>query len=260
MRLALGICIVACIPSMAGPASAKPPSPAKPIGPVAIAYPAALRNELDHLPRLVPNQAVTAAVATKINAALQREDARGNAAAAECRQSFQEMQHKTPKDAWTRSIAVTMAGPHYLGIVVSDSNYCGGAYPNDGMRSDFVYDLTTGRPVDWVKLFPAGAKGKLENSADGAVTGLVAWPGLTERAKAQADGDCRDVFDEDEYSSFSIGLDAQRGALVAEPAELHHVIQACADDIRLSVADLRKLGFAPELVAALDAASRYPRR
>ena len=125
---------------------------------------------------------------------------------------------------------------------------------------DFVYDLTTGRPVDWVKLFPPGAKGKLENSADGAVTGLVVWPGLTERAKAQADSDCRDVFDGDEYSGFSIGLDARTGELVAQPAELPHVIQACADDFRLSVADLRKLGFAPELVAALDAASRFPKR
>lgn len=230
-------------------------------GPVALSdRGAAAKGTLARMPEVQPNDAVSAAIAAKINAALRREDDRAIAAAADCRTSFKEAQGKDPEDGWTRSADVTMAGPRYLAIVVSDSYYCGGPYPNDGLRSDFVYDVTTGRPVDWTRLFPKGATGKLDSAADGAQLGLIVWPELMRRVKAGADADCRAALEDTEDTGFTVGLDARSGELVAVPAEFPHVIQACADAIRLPVAELRKLGFAPELTDALEAAQRAQKR
>jgi hypothetical protein len=149
-----------------------------------------------------------------------------------------------------------MAGPRYLAYQVADSYYCGGPYPNDGLRSDFVYDLATGRPVNWLTLFPSGAVAKAGTSADGANLGLVAWHELTRRAALDAVDECRDVFAQNEYDGFTIGLDGHSGELVALPAEFPHAIQACAEEVRLNTADLRRLGFSHRLGDALAAARR----
>jgi hypothetical protein len=229
-------------------------------GVFSLTSPAKVRGQdVSALPKVVPNGAVSAAVAMRINAALRREDARAFNAARDCRGSFREAQGRDEDPAWTRDVMVTMAGPRYLAYRVSDSYYCGGPYPNDGLRSDFVYDLATGAPVNWLRLFPKGAQARVTTSATGANLGVIAWRELTRRAAASAQPECRDVFADDGYDGFSIGLDARTGALTATPADLPHVIQACAEEMRLNGAALRQLGFAPELRAALAAAQRQSR-
>lgn len=252
-------CIVAvtCLALQATPGVAQRRATAPVRGPVQFArQPAAGRSSLARLPAVLPGPALDPGIAKRINAALAREDSLVDGAARDCRASFREAQGKASPDAWTRGAEVAMAGPRFLAIAISDSYYCGGPYPNDDLRSAFVYDLATGRPVDWLKLFPAGARARLDTAGDGATLGLVAWPELTRRAAAQAGAECRPVFESDDYAGFTVLLDARTGALVARPAQFPHALQACAEDVRLGIADLRRLGFAADLVAALDAAHR----
>ncbi len=218
------------------------------------------KEDLDLMPKVVANAAVSPAVATRINAALHREDVRAIQAARECHASYQGFEKENAGGTWMRSVSVTMVGPRYLAYQVSDSYYCGGPYPNDGLRSDFVYDLATGVPVNWLRLFPKGATAKAGMSAAGATLGVVAWSELTKRAVAAAEPECREVFTEAGDTSFSIGLDGTTGSLTAVPVDFPHVIQACAEEVVLDGAALRRLGFAPELREALAKAQGQPSR
>ena len=128
----------------------------------------AAKEDLDLMPKVVANATVSAAVAARINAALRREDARAIEAAHECHASYQGVEQENAGGKWMRSVSVTMAGPRYLAYQVSDSYYCGGPYPNDGLRSDFVYDLGTGAPVNWLRVFPKGATAKGSTAPAGA--------------------------------------------------------------------------------------------
>ena len=106
--------------------------------------------------------AVTQAVADKVNAALRHEQASADAAAVQCQQDFHEQTHrKPPADVWQRYVEVTFKGPRYLGRVAADEFNCGGPHP-DHDQMPFVFDLTTGSPVNWVKLFPAGVHAERE--------------------------------------------------------------------------------------------------
>jgi hypothetical protein len=214
-------------------------------------------GHIEHLPMVLPGPAISAINASRINTSLHREDARGIAAAADCAGNLRQTDKGAADGGWERSVKVTMAGPRYLAYRISDSYYCGGPYPNDGIRSDFVYDLTTGRPVDWLRLFPSGARALRETAAGGATLGLVAWRQLSSRAAADAEPDCREAFGQEEYAGFTIGLDAASGVLTAQPAQFPHVIQACAEEVRLGEKALRKLGFDPLLVTSLERAHRW---
>ena len=239
------------------PALAAPPSS----GSVRLAAATkAAREDVDLMPKVVPNATVSAAVAARINAALRREDARAIAAAHGCHASYQGVEQENAGGKWMRSVSVTMSGPRYLAYQVSDSYYCGGPYPNDGLRSDFVYDLATGAPVNWLRLFPKGAVARGSTAPAGAPLGVIAWSALTKRAVAQAQPECREVFTEGGDTSFSIGLDGTTGSLIAMPVDFPHVIQACAEEVVLDGAALRRLGFAPALREALARAQGQPQR
>lgn len=239
------------------PALAAPPSS----GSVRLAAATkAAREDVDLMPKVVPNATVSAAVAARINAALRREDARAIAAAHGCHASYQGVEQENAGGKWMRSVSVTMSGPRYLAYQVSDSYYCGGPYPNDGLRSDFVYDLATGAPVNWLRLFPKGAVARGSTAPAGAPLGVIAWSALTKRAVAQAQPECREVFTEGGDTSFSIGLDGTTGSLTAMPVDFPHVIQACAEEVVLDGAALRRLGFAPEVCQALATAQVHPLR
>ena len=78
-----------------------------------------------------------------INTALQRLDRPAARAAHECRTEG------PPSSGYrSRAVSVTMAGPRFLSIVIVDDAFCGGAHPETATLS-LVYDLRTGRPVDW---------------------------------------------------------------------------------------------------------------
>lgn len=228
-----------------------------PAGPVELQrQPDVIRGVVEAFPHLVAGPAVTATSAEKINAALVRADGRVKSAALDCQASFKEQQHKTSRDAWQRTITVSMLGPHFVSFTALDSYYCGGPYPNDGLEMPLVYDLVTGSPVNWVKLLPAGTKGVLSNGADGTKTGEIVWPAIRKVAMRDADADCKEAWDSYPEMTFSISLDAKQGAVVLQPTSFPHAMQACADDVLLDAARLRALKAAPELIEAVEAAHR----
>jgi hypothetical protein len=236
-----------------------PPALRPVAGPVLLQpRPASTDRGVALLPMVASGPAVTPKNASSINAALRREDGRVLNAAAECRASFREQGGRGAQSAWRRSVSIGMAGPRFLAFDLTDNYFCGGAYPNDGQTS-LVFDLATGKPVNWLTFFPPGARGRQNTAGDGATLGLVAWPELTRRAAAQAQPECREALSDAEYSGFSITLDARNAALVATPAEFPHVIQACAEPIRLHTEELRRLRFSPVLIGALVTARRLQR-
>ncbi len=81
---------------------------------------------------------------------------------------------------WERTIAVTMTGPRFLSIVAVDGYvFCGGAYPNRDTLA-MVFDLTTGKPVNWMNLIgrSANASAYSDSNSDGTIVGALIVPAL----------------------------------------------------------------------------------
>ena len=149
---------------------------------------------------------------------------------------------------WSRTIKVTMEGPRFLSLVASDETFCGGAHPNGDVIT-MVFDMTTGAPVDWTEMVAKSA-GASANSA----VGTLVLPALQKMNLAAADADCKDVFQDPQ--PFLMWPDAKRGTLVAQPCDLPHVVQACANEINLTMDQARKLGFDESLLTAIEHAHR----
>ena len=241
-------------PSFADPASAAKRAPLR--GPVEFGAGRSVRgDEIAPFPVVLPGPAVAPAAVQRINAAFAQDRRAVEDVAAQCRGDVKESTGKpAPPDAWSRTVEATMKGPRYLSIMVTDSSDCGGSYPNFGMQTPLVYDLATGSPVNWVRLFPPEVKAVLGTASDGSKVGEIVWPELTRRAKAQAEAECKPVFDDQAPVGFVISLDARAGALDATPTEFPHVVQACENPVALKLADLRALHFSPGLIEALEAA------
>jgi hypothetical protein len=219
-------------------------------GPVELAAePDLIRHEVAAFPRVIADKGVNDATAKRINTALGRADKSVRANALDCQQSSRETQGKPNPEAWRHTIDVTMRGPRFVAFRATDSYYCG-AYPNFGMHTAVVYDLTNGLPVRWLKLLPAGARGHTDTAADGSIE----WPVLVSLSKKQASAECRQVFDQYKDVQYSLNLNARTGSLDAQPNSFPHVVQACAETVSLSTAALRKLGASSILITALDEA------
>ena len=164
---------------------------------------------------------------------------------------------------WSRSIAVTMAGPRFISFKVVDDTFCGGAHPNTGLWA-VVYDLTTGRPVDWSRFLPPTLTGQvtLEPGMDNIRTVRLASArlhalylagyGATEQG---SNPDCRDAVTQtpDSPPPSSVWLDAAKGGLAVQ-FDVAHVAQACALPVVIPAASLKAVGASPVLVDALIAA------
>ena len=110
--------------------------------------------------------------ARRINAALDMADRRLRGAIRDC--AGQARDNGAGGAEYDRTVAVAMAGPRFLSMVMSDSAFCGGLYPNFQTVA-FTFDLLTGKPVDWVKLLPRPLieATTTEGAIDGATMGLV---------------------------------------------------------------------------------------
>lgn len=234
--------------SMTGkPAAAQEPAP------IRLAAQPAVAPKLAAFPRLA---APDGAQARRVNKALADADTRGREAAAECRASGKDTP-ADPKDiAWTRDITVAMRGPRYLSVVASDSWYCGGAYPS-AYSLALAYDLQTGSPLNWERLLSKTLvqSAALDTAGDGTRLGVVRSPALTAlyMKAAKLDADCAQAL-QDQDLSFMLWPDAQRGGVALAPSGLPHVIAACGPDVAIPLPILRKLGVAPALLDAIDAA------
>lgn len=200
----------------------------------------------------------------RVNATLTNLNQRLQHALQDCDASYQESlkqmgdgaknQDPVSKD-WSRRIVVTMRGPRFLSLLASDSTSCGGAHPNSDQVA-MVFDMNSGAPVNWTAVMAstAGAAAYKGTSMGGSAAGALVLPGLKTMAVAVADADCKDAFLDTQ--PFLIWPDAQHGKLVAQPFDLPHVVQACANQIDLTPDQARKLGFDESLVGAIEQAHR----
>lgn len=192
-----------------------------------------------------------AEVVSRVNKALEADEARLRETRKEC------LAQAEGHGDWSRTVAVTMAGPDFLSLVARDQYFCGGAHPDGGALA-LVFDLRAGRPVDLVKLLPGlKLKGGLDTSADGAHVGTIASPELTalyrKAIEPNLDAACKDALKGQDLI-FIAWPDAKAGGLVIEPENLPHVIAACGDDATLGAETLKAAQAAPEFLAALRAA------
>jgi hypothetical protein len=190
----------------------------------------------------------------RINAAVKRLDVNVLHAAKACE-----------GNDWSRSVAVTMRGPGFLSYTVTDGFYCQGAAHPDANTFSIVYDLTTGRPVDWTHLLPASLTGKvaLADQADGTRIVTLASKRLFDlymagyKAREAPSGDldeCRQALGQeaaDGPPQMMVWLDGKAKGLAVE-VPLTHVIQACEDPVVIPAAVLKAEGAQPVLLKAFD--------
>ena len=168
-------------------------------------------REVAAFPRVKAGVGVRADRAARINRSLTRLDAEIAGQVKTCKAFYAESPvfRNDPEGArhpWQRTVEVKMLGPRYLSMVATDSYYCGGAHPDDGLVA-VVFDLTTGSRLPWLKVLPREARGVSDDSPRGSVEGLVQWAELTRRAADAAEGDCRDALESQEQLGFALWLD-----------------------------------------------------
>ncbi len=179
-------------------------------------------------PRLIafPNAAVRA----KVNAALAaaektaREDRQG------CIDLVRDAGRPARDAIWRLTVDVRYLTGRYLSLEIRNSYDCAGPYPTDDAPMPMTFDLTTGEPLDWRKVFkpnPAPDESGLELPS-------VLYRLYKQRyAKegGRADPECKRVVQEN-LSMLVLRLDERRGLLV-QP-DFPHALAACADEIAFS--------------------------
>jgi hypothetical protein len=191
--------------------------------------------------------------AAKINAALATLDRRWGGYVRGCRAGGKDNEA-------SRTAAVTMTGPRFLSIVASDEESCGGAHPDNSTLA-LVYDLTTGRPVDWRQLLGPRlvTATRTDTVIDGTRSGFAKSPELSQlylRALRKSPDydpawwkECQETLT-DEQLEFVLWPDARKHGLVAEP-QVVHAVAPCAEDVAIPAAELRQAGASADLVAAM---------
>lgn len=213
-------------------------------------------------PRVLAGPGVSEAAAAKINASLDRFNAEVLADARECHKDVRQTLHKGDVDNWNweRDIDVTLRGPHYLSLLAVDSSMCDGPHPLDDEIA-LTYDLTTGSPVNWMSLLPKEATGKVVRSPHRLPIGFVRWPAMVQRTNeiSQKDpehegADCTQVYIDPEMN-INVWLDGKAHAVVFAPlVGMHYDNAMCSESVSVRADEAARMGFAPELVAALRAA------
>ncbi|HWA61847.1 MAG TPA: hypothetical protein VG939_10755, partial [Caulobacteraceae bacterium] len=223
--------------------------------PLKLTTAASISKDNAALPRIA---GATTPGAVKVNAALARLDARWRAFVKDCRAEAGANAYTT------RSVEVTMASDKVLAMVVASEGDCGGAHPNAD-EMGLAYDVATGRPLDWTKLLPKAMvrEATTDSDMDGTVVGAVVSPALHALylKSVNADfghdaswkSDCGEVL-ENEDLAFQLWPDAKKDAVVIAPFDLPHVVAACADDVAIPTATLRRMGVNAALLDAIDAA------
>jgi hypothetical protein len=231
------------------------------VGPVELSAPVdVITGQIQGFPRVVPNAIVAVDVASRINASLDHDEAAAKATAMSCRADLKEalpgLKSKDLAGAWQRSVDVTMKGPRFLSYTMTTNQSCGGAYPELGRSSSIVYDLMTGKPVNWLRLLPNGTKGVRGDLGDGQVAGWIQMPSLQMQALQDAEKECKEVFDSShgDIISFEVYPDARSGSLRANTPDIMHARRDCEATLALKEAELRALGAPPELWQYISAA------
>ena len=226
-------------------------------GPIRLQAAPAVRKDVPGFPRIA---APTDDAQRRINAALARLDARVGAAAKACIEGA----HDGDGD-YARQIDTPMRGPEFVSYVVSDDVDCGGAHPNTG-HAAIVYDLRSGKPVDWTALLPPALTGKLAltTGEDDVRVVTLASPRLYALYRKGYDvgpvdedsRECREAVDAEGADGpvpMLAWLDAKAGGLALQ-FDFPHAEQACSEPVVIPLEVLSREGASPRLIAALQAA------
>jgi hypothetical protein len=167
-----------------------------------------------------------------------------------------------------RSAEVTMNSGRYLSIVVNEEWNCPGTAHPDHDSIAMVYDLQTGRPLNWLAVLPHRlvSNSHVSASVGGLRVGLLASPDLDKlyvQAERQSIGskdaewwaECSDPLS-DEAMEFIAWPDAKRDGIALLPVGLGHAVANCANDALISTATLRSLGANAAFVDEIEAAHR----
>jgi len=190
-----------------------------------------------------------------VNAILKRLNERMAKVLKDCDGNYRDSGKNDIEGDWERTITVTMTGPRFLSMVAIDSYFCGGPYPDSGTFA-MVFDMTTGRPVNWMNLIAKSANASVysDSNSDGSRVGALIVPALRALTIAHADGECKEAFHNPQ--AYQLWPDAKSGTLTAEPFDLPHMVAACVDDLKLTPDQARKLGFDETLLSAIAQAHR----
>lgn len=219
-------------------------------GPVTLREAKPVAHGIAAFPKIV---APKGEAATRINRALEGADDSVDRLAADCK-------HYT---GWHRGVGVTMRGPRYLSLLADDDWYCGGAYPDTEITA-LVFDLSTGAPIDWMKLFPAGFIGKAGPSPGGGASDPIGiespklWDLFVTAANAAEHDECDAVRNDPSGSGTRLMIwpDAKDDGIAVFAIDFPHVVKACAGPATIPTGELRKLGVDAALLGAIDEAHR----
>ncbi len=249
MRIAAGLAMAALLAGCGGPDAPEADS--------ILRFSPDLAAQFQALPRV----ALTTPQALAVNAALGQIDARD-------RQNREDCLSTKPQNdnvEWGRTVDVPMSGPRFVSILMTQGEYCGGAHPNWG-RTALVFDLETGRLVNWRTFLPAEMTAEMnDDDADNGVSAaylksptLKAW--FAPRALAGMDSygreECAAIYDEGGSDDWGLTIwpDAKTGGLTLQSEGLAHAEMGCFTDVAMPLGELKRRGVRRELTDALEAA------
>jgi hypothetical protein len=205
-------------------------------------------------PRLTafPNPQIMA----KVNAALAKQEADDQDTRSDCIKSVLEAKQKPTAETYETDISITYLSARYLSVNVVSSYDCAGAYPTNGAESPLTFDLATGAPVDWKRMFKPGFLPPDDGDDSAHPSGLARIYKARYRKTAAVDDDCLSVVKDPSVSLSPILWLSSRQGLVIQP-DFPHVVAACADDLELSAADLAPYVKSETFLADLKATMRF---
>jgi hypothetical protein len=211
-----------------------------------------ITNDADALPRVLSGPAP--AIIKSINAVLARLDAKAVKTQRECGD-------EKKGGYYARTAEATMQGLRFLSFVTHEGFFCPGSAHPDSTAQALVFDLSTGKLIDWEKLLPGKVHvKKLDASLEKefpfyvTVSSDAIWALYKKAALAdnKDDADCASALDE--KLDFILYPDAKEGAVAVEEVGLRHAVKACGTTLYMSGDTLKSLGASKELIDALEAA------
>lgn len=198
-----------------------------------------------------------ASVMARVNVLLAAQEKTDRASKADCYAQIRDQKQKVDKNSFSEDVGVTYLTRRYMSVNVVSSYDCAGAYPTAGAEAPMTFDLTTGAPVNWAKMFKPGFLPKTDggDTQPRSILAKLYWRRLS---KTGLDPDCRAALaDVDPFNDETIfWLVAGRG-LAVQP-QFNHAMAACAETSVLPAADLAPYVRDANLLAALTDKAASP--
>lgn len=181
-------------------------------------------------PRLVafPDRAIQ----RKVNALFAAKDAADSNERKDCLSQLKDAHIAPTADSYSLDISVSYASKTFVSLDVRATYYCGGPYPNDGVREPLTIDLRSGNELNWKKVFKPG----FLLGESGGMAKLVSLYQVRYTKQPNPVEGCPDVVKND-LDALLLRLDAAKGGLVVTP-DFPHAPQACAVEIPFTPADI----------------------